>query len=596
MSFFEAVCQLVKNKEDISLREATAKDNKKYDIWIPLAAYVVMVVFKIIFVIGNRTIPNLSDEFTYIEYARQLVQHGSYSGVQYPLMYPLLLSPAFLFGDNFYIAMKIMNVLWSSLISVLVYFIARKFVGYKESAICTAFSMVLPFQYTFPMIMLSENVYYPMLLLAVLILISDIKNEWLEAIGLGALLGIMFMTRHVTLVMLPVFGMAWVLKKFSQKTKFRTIFIQGCVLVLSCVVAYMPWFIMQFRNGYNVKVIIGFSIASKTNPEQLTTDRLVMVSVFYLCFLAVILAPVLGIIIKSFFAIEWKNLWSRFNRFWFLVWGLLGINLVAVVRHSWRASYNYPVFERIKGRYLLYFPMLFAILAVITLYHRRIVIKNKVVNILFTYVLPCVAVIVSYGIVGKGWFFNLDATVFLGSIEAIDGIRAVQAGYKYVVITLLFSMIAQAIYDFVDIPLGKLKYGILMLGACLVIAESAGATDGWRAIKEVKEEEDSGIVLCGTKLIEAFDKMPYDENGKYYVYADAVNLYRFLNQYTRYETNGKVIFSKKPDSMRGENVYVYTKKPEKYVDYFIENIAQFRFKEENYYLLYIKAEGIEEKN
>lgn len=573
--------------------ETTERDNKKYDILIPAAAYVVMVVFKILFVIGNRTVPNLSDEFTYIEFARQLAENGSYSSVQYPLFYPLLLTPAFLFGDNFYIAMKIINVLWSSLISVLVYFIARKFVGYKESAICTAFSMVLPFQYTFPMIMLSENVYYPLFLLAVLILISDIKNEWLEVIGFGVLLGIMFMTRHVTLVMLPVFGMAWVLKKFSQKTKFRTIFIQGCAMVLSCLVAYMPWFVMQFRNGYRVKVIIGFSIASKTNPEQLTTDRLVMVAIFYLCFLAVILAPVLGIMLKSFFAIEWKNLCSRYNRLWFLVWGLLAINFVAVVRHSWRANYNYPVFERIKGRYLLYFPMLFAVLAVITLYHRRVVIKNKVVNILLTYIMPCIAVIVSYGIVAKGWFFNLDAATFLGSIEAIDGIRAVEAGYKYVVIALLFSMIAQVIYDFVDVPLGKLKYGMLMVGVCIVIAESAGATDGWRAIQEVKEEEDSGVVLCGTKLVEAFEQMPYDENGIYYVYADAPNLYRFLNQYTRYETNGKVVFSKKADSMRGENVYVYTKQPEKYVDYFIENIAQFEFKEENYYLLYIKAEGIE---
>lgn len=571
--------------------EANSK-KVRYDILIPVSAYLVMVLFKLVFVIENRTIPNLSDEFTYIEYARQLAQHGSYSGVQYPLMYPLLLSPAFLFGDNFYIMMKIINVLWSSLISVLVYFIARKFVGYKESAICTAFSMVLPFQYTFPMIILSENVYYPLLLLVVLILISDIKYEWLEVVGLGALLGIMFMTRHVTLGMLPVFGMAWVLKKFSQKTKFIKIFIQGCVLVLACVIAYMPWFMMQLNNGYRVKMIIGFSIASKTNPEQLTMDRLLMVTIFYLSYLVVILAPVLGIMIKSFFAIEWKNLWSRYNRIWFLIWGLLAINLVVVVRHSWRANYNYPVFERIKGRYLLYFPMLFAILAVVTLYHRRVVIKNKAVNILLTYILPCLAVIVSYGIVAKGWFFDLDSETFLGSIEAIDGIRAVQAGYKYVLIVLIFSTVAQAVYDFSEVCSKKLKYGILVIGTCMVVAESSGIVDGWRIIKEVKEEEDTGVVLCGTKLMEAFDKMPYDENGKYYVYADATNLYRFLNQYTRYKTNGKVVFSKNVDSMNGENIYVYTKMPEKYIDCFIENIAQFEYQEEKYYLLYIKGEGL----
>lgn len=571
--------------------EANSK-KVRYDILIPVSAYLVMVLFKLVFVIENRTIPNLSDEFTYIEYARQLAQHGSYSGVQYPLMYPLLLSPAFLFGDNFYIVMKIINVLWSSLISVLVFFIARKFVGYKESAICTAFSMVLPFQYTFPMIILSENVYYPLLLLAVLILVSDIKHEWLEVVGLGALLGIMFMTRHITLVMLPVFGMAWVLKKISQKTKFMKIFIQGCVLVLACVIAYMPWFMMQLNNGYRVKVIIGFSIASKTNPEQLTIERLLIVTLFYLCYLAVILAPVLGIMIKSFFAIEWKNLWSRYNRLWFLVWGLLAINLVAVVRHSWRANYNYPVFERIKGRYMLYFPMLFAILAMVTLYHRRVVIKNKVANILLTYVIPCLAVIVSYGIVAKGWFFNLNSKVFLGSIEAIDGIRAVQAGYKYVVIVLVCTLIAQAIYDFGVSDCGKIKYGVLMVGACLVVAESAGAIDGWKRIKEQQRCEDNGIVLCGTLLMEAFEQLPYDTDGKYYVFADNQENYRFLNQLTRYENNGRVVFSNKLNSMKGENVYVYTKEPEKYIDCFIENIAQFEFQGNKFYLLYIKAEGL----
>ncbi|MBQ2801067.1 MAG: glycosyltransferase family 39 protein [Lachnospiraceae bacterium] len=574
---------------------ASAKENRKYDILIPMVAFVSMVIFKIIFVIGNRTIPTLADEFIYIEYARQLAENGFYSGVHYPLMYPLLLSPAFLFGDNFYIVMKIINVLWSSMAPVLVYFIARKFVGYKESAICTAFCMVLPFQYTFPMMMLSENVYYPLLLLAVLILVSDIKNEWLEVIGLGVLLGIMFMTRHVTLVMLPVFWMAWVLKKFSQKAKFSTILTQGMALVLSCLVAYMPWFIMQLRNGYRVKVIIGFSIASKTNPEQLTADRLLMVALFYLCYLAVILAPVLGIMIKSLFAIEWKKPWSQYNRLFFLIWGLLGINFVAVVRHSWRANYNYPVFERIKGRYVLYFPILFAILAIVALYNRRVVIKNKVINILVTYLLPCAAVIVSYGIVAKGWFFNLNPTEFLGSIQAIDGIRAVQAGYKYVAVALIFSIVAQAVYDFGILKSGNLKSTIMIVGACLIVAESAGTTDGWKHIKELQANEDNGTVLYGTRLVETLEKMPYDTAGKYYVYSDNLVNFNFLKRLIRFENKNDVIFSNKVKSMEGENIYVYTKEPEKYIDYFIENIAGFEYQQEKYYLLYIKAEGIKEK-
>ena len=70
----------------------------------------------------------------------------------------------------------------------------------------------------------------------------------------------------------------------------------------------------------------------------------------------------------------------------------------------------------------------------------------------------------------------------------------------------------------------------------------------------------------------------------------------FRKAYTRYETNGKVVFSKNIDSMVGENVYVYTKEPEKYIDCFIENIAHFEYQEETYYLLYIKSEGLKKHN
>lgn len=38
----------------------------KYDIYFPMAVYIILVIVKLIFVIDNRTVPNLSDEFIYI--------------------------------------------------------------------------------------------------------------------------------------------------------------------------------------------------------------------------------------------------------------------------------------------------------------------------------------------------------------------------------------------------------------------------------------------------------------------------------------------------------------------------------------------------
>lgn len=63
----------------------------------------------------------------------------------------------------------------------------------------------------------------------------------------------------------------------------------------------------------------------------------------------------------------------------------------------------------------MYYPMLFVILAFIVMYDRRVKIKNNVVNIIVTYILPVMAITVSYGVIAKGWFFDLDGAVFLGS-------------------------------------------------------------------------------------------------------------------------------------------------------------------------------------
>lgn len=109
-----------------------------------------------------------------------------------------------------------------------------------------------------------------------------------ETSSFRALLGVMYMTRHVSLALIPVFLCAWLLEMIGEKRKVLEIIKQGIVMILFMTAAYMPYFIMQFRNGFKVKLILGFGIASRPNPEQLTLDRLLIVALFYLCYLSVI--------------------------------------------------------------------------------------------------------------------------------------------------------------------------------------------------------------------------------------------------------------------------------------------------------------------
>lgn len=79
-----------------------------------------------------------------------------------------------------------------------------------------------------------------------------------------------------------------------------------------------------------------------------------------------------------------------------MVCGSAAAFFVAVTRHSWRAYYNYPEFEKIKGRYLIYFPTLFVILGVVVLFKEKPVFKKKWFNILATYLLPVGLIVAGY--------------------------------------------------------------------------------------------------------------------------------------------------------------------------------------------------------
>ena len=110
---------MVSYHEIVAIRERIdmkGKEQKiRLDIWIPLGLFFALLIFKLAFVITNRSLPLIADEFTYAKYARKLFEEGTYKGVQYPLLYPLLLSPAYFFGEHFYLVMKIINALFSAM-------------------------------------------------------------------------------------------------------------------------------------------------------------------------------------------------------------------------------------------------------------------------------------------------------------------------------------------------------------------------------------------------------------------------------------------------------------------------------------------------
>lgn len=475
----------------------------KLDLWIPIGLYIALLMVKLLFVVNNRSLPLIADEFTYVRYARALVEDGSYKGVQYPLLYPLLLSVSLISENHFYTIMKIINALCSCFVPVIVYFICRMYVDEKKSAMCAIFSAVIPFQYITTMTIMSENLYFPLLLLAIYVTLRKFSNEILGDVLLGVILGLLFLTRHITLTLIPIFLFVWLMKQLEEKKQFSYIIGRGILICGVLAVVYSPWVIMCKSYGYSIKLIVGFSIASKTNPEQLTISRLLMTAGFYLGYYVLICAPFLGMVIKSFRGLKLNQIFHKYNRLLVMCYGLIGALFVAVVRHSWRAAYNYPDFTKIKGRYVIYVPLLVLIVGTVVVYGQRVRFKKNWVNILACYVVPAVALVTSYLLDIKAVFYELP-DIFIDFYESMDGRRIKIIGVSFVAVTLLLVFAYQLIHDYGKGKIKKYSFAVaalsiigLELWGCTSYYEKAKAGDesnckkNYRYAWEVKDTLDS---------------------------------------------------------------------------------------------------------
>lgn len=554
----------------------------RYDIIIPAVLFLGLLFFKIVFVVNNRSLPLIADEFTYAKYARALMKNGGYKGVQYPLLYPLLLAPSYLFGENFYLAMKVFNAVYSAAVPVVVYFICRLYMDEKKSGVCGVFSAVIPFQYMTTMAIMSENLYFTLLLLGIYVVLRKFKYEIVGDILLGILLGAMFLTRHITLTLIPVFLLGWLLKQQEEKYKITHIILRGAFVCIIMCITYSPWVIMCKSYGYSLKMIVGFSIASKTNSEQLTWRRLAMTAGFYLSYYILICAPFLGLAVKSFRALDRKKIFSGYNRLWVMVYGLCAALFVAAVRHSWRVAYNYPEFTKIKGRYVIYVPVLVLVAGMAAMYNKKTQFNHTLSNILLAYVLPSAGIVIAYLADIMGVFYDLPSS-FIDFYECTDGRRIKILGIAFVVAAIGLMICYEWILDYAK---GKIrKYSFLITAMCIIGLEIWGMPQYYAQAKKGNENNCETSYRYAWELIEALERMNAQEE-RYIIYIG--ELPEGIGNYIKRATEfyGYKEYSLKNDVEEEKNSEFFAILPEQgeYKENVTETVAEFEWENTNFYL------------
>ncbi len=145
----------------------------------------------------------LPDELIYAELARSLAEHGHMTIRDAPSpgfgpVYPLLIAPAYLIFDRLpeaYASVKAINAVAMSLAAVPAYFLARRLLAPPLSILVAFLTVAVP-SMAYTGLVMTENAFYPVAVLAMLAIVRVLERRTLrrEVVAL-ALLGLALATR-----------------------------------------------------------------------------------------------------------------------------------------------------------------------------------------------------------------------------------------------------------------------------------------------------------------------------------------------------------------------------------------------------------------
>jgi len=425
--------------------------NPSKDVTILLGILIFFLLVKIVLIIpyGYGMIKDVGEsKYLYmIEYLFEgiFLHSANPFTTHYPFLYPVTLLFTLFIKDYSFEAIKIINSFYATSIIFPIFLISRQLVDRKTGYALVLISSFIPFQFLLPTRLLSENLYFPLFLWVIYLIYVSPGNQkyrllWDGLTGIG--IGILYLTRYITLALIPFLLFLWWTKPFKrvenlfQLDKHKTF--HFILLLLLIVVTFSPWIFIGLKNGLHIRETLGFGIAEETNPQQLTTGNFLKWILFYLGYFILIASPTLNLL----FILARQKIKNEDSRRWlYIVFTLFLAFLIAVVRHSWRADYNSEIPIRIMGRYIIYFVPLFLITSFLAI---KLFDKERYKSIwqflLLNLIFPVGLIILSYLLVIKGTFFSIEKD-FVNPLISIDGyyIKILGLGY-FLIIFALFAV------------------------------------------------------------------------------------------------------------------------------------------------------------
>lgn len=211
-------------------RSAAAAALARVPVWGWLVA-LVAVSTAIRYALGRRIVAPwiFVDELIYSELAKSFADTGRFllrdeASPGYGIVYPALIAPAwaaFSAIPDAYAAAKGINALAMSLAAVPAYFLARRVLGQWGSLAAAALTVAVP-SMLYTGVLMTENVFYPLFLLAALALVWYLEAPgWRRALLVLAVTALCYLARSQSVALIPAILSAPLLHGFYERRSLR---------------------------------------------------------------------------------------------------------------------------------------------------------------------------------------------------------------------------------------------------------------------------------------------------------------------------------------------------------------------------------------
>ncbi|HHX71249.1 MAG TPA: hypothetical protein GX708_24790 [Gallicola sp.] len=418
---------------------------------ILLAMFLIACIIKILIVIPGDAPMMFGDEFLYKENAKYITELD-YFNKHYPPFYPFVLSLSFIINsNNFYIIIQVINVIITSMLIFPTWLLSRKYLDNKGSIIIALIVSIIPFQFVYPRLIMSENLYYALFIFLMYITIkSSEKFKYIDSVVLGVTISLCLMTRYMTYALLPFIVLIWcVLSYFNLKDKeirIKNIIVEllskGIAIVASTITVAIPWVLVRYFKGYPILEIFNEKSSTYLTSEFDNFPKWIL---FYLSYFILTMGPLILPIIYGVIDYRRSINNKRLKQYIFAVISITIPIIFLAIRHSAKSYYNQEIPNYIIGRYVMYlFPLWLVLSFLLTskIYTHKdyFITKQDKIKIVISGLISSVLIYLSYFTIIEGKFFDIT-NWFVMVHNAVDAYAFKGMGNKFLIFTLVLVVI-----------------------------------------------------------------------------------------------------------------------------------------------------------